>query len=100
MKMSLQDLLEIDHQTLFTKFASVPTHTAYTYACSRLKVLIDKSFICPAPYQGEIAALRLYRHKALKHYQGNLDEFYHMRNSSIREIPPEPQIIDLVNTIA
>lgn len=100
MRMSLQELFDIDHPTLFQEFASQPLHTAYTWACKRLKELINESLYCATPYEGEIASLRNYRHKALKHYQGNLDEIYHKHNTALPEPKLEPQLDDLINTIA
>lgn len=100
MKMSLQELFDVNHPTLFNEFASQPTHTAYTWAVNRLKELIELSLHSYTPYESEIASLRTYRHKALNHYQGNLTEFYKAKNPEVRINKIEPQAADIAETTA
>lgn len=100
MKMSLQQMFDVDHQTLFTEFASRPVHTAYTWAIDRLIQRLNLIWTLDNCHSIENVDLRNYISDAIKHFQGNLDELYHMQNSSLREDKVEPQMLDLLNTIA
>lgn len=100
MKMSLQDMFDVDHQTLFTEFASRPVHTAYEWACRRLSMLIELSLEQPNAYESDISSLRNYRKNAYDLYKGNLTEFYKKKNPSVRQVKVEPQLKDLIDTVA
>lgn len=100
MKMSLQQMFDVDHQTLFTEFASRPVHTAYTWAINRLIQRLNLIWTLDDRHSIDNVELRNYIADAINHYQGNLDEFYRMHNSSVRKDKVEPQMLDLINTIA
>jgi hypothetical protein len=100
MKMSLQDLFDVDHATMFINFASQPTHTAYTWAVRTITNRLAHVWTLDDRYSLEKIELRNYLSDAIKHYQGNLDEFYHQINPAVREEHVEPQLIDLLNTVA
>ena len=100
MKMSLCDMFDVDHPTLFIEFASKPVHTAYTWAVYTLTDRVNSIWSMEDRHSLDNVELRKYLSDAIDHYQGNLDEFYHMQNSSLREDKLEPQLLDLINTIA
>lgn len=100
MKLSLQQMFDVDHPTLFTEFASKPVHTAYSWAVNRLRERLDDIWLSEDRYSLEAIELRNYLVNAIKHYQGNLDEFYSKQNSAVREYRPEPDIKDLIDTVA
>lgn len=100
MKQSLCEMFDVDHMTMFTNFASKPVHTAYTWAISRLKERLDLVWTMDDRHSLENIELRNYLADAIKHYQGDLDEFYRKENSAIREAKVEPRLVDLINTVA
>ena len=100
MKKSLQELFQVDHPTLFLEFGSKPTHTAYRWALTRIQQLIDESLNSEDPFSLEESDKRRYLCNAQRHYQGNYDELVKMQNTALREEKVEPQLVDLISTIA
>lgn len=100
MKQSLQEMFDVDHMTMFTHFASKPVHTAYRWAVERLTERLDLIWSMDNRHSPESVELRNYIADAIKHYQGNLDEFHRKQNSAIRKEKVEPQLIDIINTVA
>lgn len=97
MKMSLQDLFDLPFSEIRHNFNVTQQ---YTWAISTLQARLDHIWTLDDRHSLENIDLRNYISDAIKHFQGNLDELYHMQNSSLREDKVEPQMLDLLNTIA